>query len=68
MVCAWRFSVQLDERGLTPFRRRVYRALKKVPHGKTVTYGELAAKAGSPRAARGVGVAMARNPFPPVVP
>lgn len=63
-----RFEVRLDERGLTPFRRDVYRALKRVRRGRYVTYAELAEKVGRPGAARGVGVAMARNPFPPIVP
>ena len=62
------FKVKLDESGLTPFRREVYRALKKVRRGRCVTYAELAEKVGRPGAARGVGGAMAANPFPPIVP
>ncbi|MCA9322224.1 MAG: methylated-DNA--[protein]-cysteine S-methyltransferase [Planctomycetes bacterium] len=62
------FRVRLDETGLTPFRVRVYRELRKVKAGSTVTYAELARRAGRPAAARGVGQAMRRNPFPPIVP
>ena len=62
------FRVKLDESGLTPFSQAIYRELRKVGHGKTVSYGELAALAGRAGAARGVGVAMARNPYPPIIP
>lgn len=51
-----------------PFHRKVYLALCKVPAGKTVTYAELARRAGSPGAARAVGQAMAKNPWPVVIP
>lgn len=51
-----------------PFHRKVYMALCKVPPGKVVTYAELARRAGSPRAARAVGTAMAKNPWPVIIP
>lgn len=51
-----------------PFHRRVYKALCKIPAGKTVTYAELARLAGSPGAARAVGQAMAKNPYPVKIP
>lgn len=54
--------------GLTPFVEKVYDELRAVPRGSTVTYGELARRAGRPGAARAVGGAMARNPFPLFVP
>jgi len=50
------------------FQRIVLRELAKVPYGETVTYGELAAKAGRERAARAVGAALARNPWPVILP
>jgi len=50
------------------FYKRVWQQLVKVPFGKTISYGELAARAGSPRAARAVGSAMANNPIPILVP
>ncbi len=55
--------------GLTPFTRDVLLALRdKVPHGQFTTYAGLAALAGRPGAARGVGQIMARNPWPLVIP
>jgi methylated-DNA-[protein]-cysteine S-methyltransferase len=54
--------------GGTAFQQRVWEALRMVPAGKTATYGELAARAGSPRAARAVGQACARNPIPVLIP
>ena len=61
-------GVPIDLTGVGPFARRVYRALRLVPPGRTVTYGELARRVGSPGAARAVGQAMARNPLGLVVP
>jgi methylated-DNA-[protein]-cysteine S-methyltransferase len=58
----------LDLAGLPPFDRRVYEAVRRVPAGQTVTYGEVAALVGSPGAARAVGNAMARCPLFPAVP
>ena len=63
-----RFSGKLDLSGLSPFARKVLRALAKVPYGKTITYGELAKRAGSEKAARAVGSVLANNPLPIVVP
>ena len=60
--------VKLDLDGITPFRRKVYRAARRIAPGRTRSYGELAAAVGSPRAARAVGLAMAQNPFSIVVP
>ena len=51
-----------------PFRHAVLEKLREVPRGQTVSYGELAARAGNPKAARAVGTACARNPVPIVVP
>ena len=61
-------SPPLDVRGLSAFDARVYEVVRTVPAGETVTYGEVAARIGSPGAARAVGGAMARCPFFPVVP
>lgn len=61
-------EVDLSHLGLTAFREEVYRALLAVPAGSVATYGELAAAAGRPGAARAVGSAMAENPIPIVVP
>ena len=58
----------LDTRGMTELERAIYVVARKVPAGGVVTYGELARRAGRPRAARAVGRAMARNPLPLVIP
>jgi methylated-DNA-[protein]-cysteine S-methyltransferase len=50
------------------FQKTALQELAKVPHGKTISYGELAVLAGSPRAARAAGTACARNPIPIVIP
>jgi methylated-DNA-[protein]-cysteine S-methyltransferase len=60
--------VPLDLSGLTAFRLRIYQALRAVPRGHVVDYGELASAAGTPGAARAVGQAMAHNPLPLFVP
>lgn len=61
------FRPPLDLRG-TPFQRRVWQTLRKLPPGQTETYGELAERAGFPRSARAVGTAMRKNPIPLLVP
>jgi methylated-DNA-[protein]-cysteine S-methyltransferase len=61
-------DVPLAFRGGTEFQRRVWQALRTIPWGATVTYGELAARLGRPGAARAVGAAVARNPLSIVVP
>jgi methylated-DNA-[protein]-cysteine S-methyltransferase len=62
------FDEPLDRRLGTRFQRRVRAATRAIPRGKTWTYGQVARMAGSPRAARAVGQAMSRNPWPIVVP
>lgn len=57
-----------DYTGMTPFRKKVMEELRNIPAGSTVTYGQLAATAGSPGAARAVGNVMATNPVPLFVP
>ena len=61
------FSLDLHLTG-TPFQKRVWEALARVPYGQTISYGALAVQAGSPGAARAVGAAMAANPVPIVIP
>jgi methylated-DNA-[protein]-cysteine S-methyltransferase len=62
------FMLPLDLSRARPFQREVLLELVKVPYGEVVTYGELAAHCGRPRAARAVGGAMRANPLPIVVP
>lgn len=52
----------------TPFQRKVWLTLAKIPYGKTWSYGELAQKVGKPAAARAVGAANGRNPLPILLP
>jgi len=53
----------LDLPGSTPFARRVYVAVARIPYGETRTYGEIADAAGRPGAARAVGTLMKNNPL-----
>ncbi len=62
------FDLQLDLHALAPFTVRVLGELSRVPYGETTTYGALAARVGSPRAARAVGTVMHRNRIPIVLP
>jgi methylated-DNA-[protein]-cysteine S-methyltransferase len=61
-------AVPLDERGVDEFRRAVYVATRVIPAGTTRSYGEVARAIGRPDCARDVGAALARNPFPVIVP
>jgi methylated-DNA-[protein]-cysteine S-methyltransferase len=61
------FDLDMSTSG-TPFQRRVWTALRDIPYGETVTYGELAAAVGQPTASRAVGLANGRNPLSIVVP
>ncbi len=62
------FDLPLDPAG-TPFRRRVWELLARVPWGTTTTYGALAAQLGlAPGASRAVGAANGANPIPIVLP
>jgi methylated-DNA-[protein]-cysteine S-methyltransferase len=62
------FDEPLDPIIGTQFQRRVWALTRNIPRGQTRTYGQLARMAGSPGAARAVGQAMARNPWPIIVP
>ena len=60
-------SLPLDLRG-TSFQLRVWRELRKIPWGRTISYKELAARAGSPKGCRAVGRANGANPIPLIIP
>ena len=62
------FTVKVDFSRWQGFTAQVYVALRAVPYGETVTYGELARRAGQPAAARAVGRLMASNPLPIILP
>ncbi len=61
------FSIPLHPEG-TDFQLKVWEELKKIPYGKTISYGELAVRIGNPKAARAVGAANGKNPLSIVVP
>jgi O-6-methylguanine DNA methyltransferase len=61
-------DVRLDLDGNTPFQQSVTKALRAVPRGEVVSYGELAALAGYPGAARAAGTFCAHNRFMLLVP
>lgn len=63
-----KFTVPLDWRLIHGFQEKVLRATYAVPYGHTLTYGEVAAEAGNPRAHRAAGTALGRNPIPLIVP
>jgi len=60
------FDVDLE--GLTPFQRAISDALRDVPYGEVVSYGELARDAGYPNAQRAAGTFCAHNRYPLVLP
>ncbi len=62
------FPDKVDLAAATPFQREVWLALRDIPYGKTVSYGELAFKSGRPSAARAIGQALHRNPLPIILP
>jgi methylated-DNA-[protein]-cysteine S-methyltransferase len=61
-------NVPIDDRAVDPFRRSVYAATRDIAPGTTRSYGGVARSIGYPDGARDVGAALARNPFPIVVP
>ena len=67
-VTAREITAACDLSGSTEFERKVFAALAKVRRGGVISYGELAAAAGSPRAARAVGSALGKNPIPILLP
>jgi len=63
------FSLEVLDFGVcNQFQRRVLPREARVPRGRVITYGRLARKIGFPGAARAVGNALARNPFPLIIP
>ena len=63
-----RFEISLDWTLIGGFRRRVLRATSEIPFGGVLSYGEIAAEAGSPRGSRAAGNALGANPIPIVIP
>ncbi len=61
------FTVPLEAEG-TDFQRTIWGQLARIPFGQTITYGELARRAGKPEAVRAAGAACGRNPHAIIVP
>jgi len=61
------FTVPLQPEG-TEFQRMVWRHLRNIPYGQTISYGELAKWLGNPKASRAVGAANGCNPIPIMIP
>jgi methylated-DNA-[protein]-cysteine S-methyltransferase len=61
------FDLPLAPEG-TPFQLRVWSALREIPYGRTISYGELARRVGNPNASRAVGLANGSNPIAIIVP
>lgn len=61
------FNLPLELKG-TPFQKKVWDELKKVPYGVTISYGELSRRIGNPKAVRAVAQACGANPVAIIVP
>ncbi|MCM0082496.1 methylated-DNA--[protein]-cysteine S-methyltransferase [Geomonas sp. Red32] len=62
------FDLPLDLGGFTSFQKEVYHRVFGIGYGKVMSYGEVAAACGSPKGARAIGGAMARNRLPVIIP
>ena len=62
-----KIDIPFDFQG-TDFEKKVWKALLKIPYGKTKTYGEIAREIGLPNGARAVGNACGKNPIPIIIP
>jgi O-6-methylguanine DNA methyltransferase len=62
------FGDKLDFGQATSFQHAVWKATREIPYGETRSYEWIACRIGKPNAARAVGQALSRNPFPIVVP
>jgi methylated-DNA-[protein]-cysteine S-methyltransferase len=60
-------DLTLDPQG-TPFQRRVWAELQRIPRGQAISYKELAQRVGNPKASRAVGQANGANPIPLIIP
>lgn len=61
------FTLPLNPCG-TPFQQKVWEILRSIPYGTTLSYKDVAIKAGNPNASRAVGMANNRNPIPIIIP
>jgi O-6-methylguanine DNA methyltransferase len=61
-------SIELNLEHLSPFRKKAFDCLQKIPFGEVLTYGKLSDKIGHPRAARAIGTACHHNLYPLFIP
>ena len=61
------FDLPLAPEG-TEFQLSVWRSLRRIPYGETISYGQLACRIGNPKAVRAVGLANGCNPIPIIIP
>jgi methylated-DNA-[protein]-cysteine S-methyltransferase len=61
-------DIDVDPPAGTPFRKRVLAITRRIAYGRTLSYGQLAERAGAPRAARAVGTVMSTNRLPILIP
>ena len=61
-------KIPVDFKDASHFFRDVWTELRKVKSAEVMTYGELALRVGRPKAARAIGMAMAKNPMPLIIP
>jgi methylated-DNA-[protein]-cysteine S-methyltransferase len=61
------FDLKIVPKG-TPFQKRVWQELQKIPFGRTASYGEIAERVGNAKACRAIGMANNKNPIPIIVP
>jgi methylated-DNA-[protein]-cysteine S-methyltransferase len=62
------FDLPVDLKSCTAFRQTVYEAVAQIPYGNVKSYAEVAAVVARPKAYRGIGSAMAKNPLPIIIP
>lgn len=62
------FSLPVDLSAGTPFQRKVWKAIRRIPYGRVRSYQWVATKVGGKQYARAVGMALGANPVPIVVP
>ena len=62
------FDLPLHTHWGTPFQRAVWQALKRIPYGQTLSYGDIARDIANPKAVRAVGAAIGQNPHSILVP
>ena len=62
------FKVKIDWQGIPDFTRKVLEETKRIPYGEVRTYNDIVERIGVKSSARAVGQALARNPFPIVIP